>query len=333
MKSKPIPGLDILKFANALLIVAVHCEAFLHLNYFTSAITPLLNCAVPTFFVISAYLVFRKISSSTPPETFKDNIGKLRHFTNRLCILYLFWFIAELPLVIHNRHYSTMSMKELLVHIPTDILFASTFHGAWFLSALVIGVWTTWALGKLILRKKVLLFIITFVVTYYSYYGCDIHDSLNMPWQWYYNHIGNPQNSFPVSLLWISLGYIIATDNHNYITKSSPIGNIILAFLFYMITACGIDLRFIVVYLIFILALSWRGEYKSWYMILRQSSILIYFLHFIFIAAFRVIFPNNLIFQYSLILYAMVITLCFISSALMIKMSKKKYFSWLRFSY
>ena len=68
--SSLIPGLDILKFAMALLVVAIHAEAVNDISGVYEVTLPLIGCAVPVFFVISAYLVFRKIrvgSSVTPP--------------------------------------------------------------------------------------------------------------------------------------------------------------------------------------------------------------------------------------------------------------------------
>lgn len=66
--SSLIPGLDILKFVMALLVVAIHAEAVNGINGVYEVASPLISCAVPVFFVISAYLVFRKIrvGSVTP---------------------------------------------------------------------------------------------------------------------------------------------------------------------------------------------------------------------------------------------------------------------------
>ena len=68
--SSLIPGLDILKFAMALLVVAIHAEAVNDISGIYEVTLPLISCAVPVFFVISAYLVFRKIrvESVTPPS-------------------------------------------------------------------------------------------------------------------------------------------------------------------------------------------------------------------------------------------------------------------------
>lgn len=79
--SSLIPGLDILKFVMALLVVAIHAEAVNGISGVYEVASPLISCAVPVFFVISAYLVFRKIrvGSVTPPlsksHSFYQKVG------------------------------------------------------------------------------------------------------------------------------------------------------------------------------------------------------------------------------------------------------------------
>ena len=63
-KRKVILGLDILKFIMALLIVAVHSEAVNEIPIVYEVTNPIISSAVPMFFVISAFLLFRKIRQS-----------------------------------------------------------------------------------------------------------------------------------------------------------------------------------------------------------------------------------------------------------------------------
>ena len=81
--SSLIPGLDILKFVMALLVVAIHAEAVNDISGFYEVTSPMIGCAVPVFFVISAYLVFRKIRarSITPPLRPSENLDFLLFIT------------------------------------------------------------------------------------------------------------------------------------------------------------------------------------------------------------------------------------------------------------
>lgn len=91
--SSLIPGLDILKFVMALLVVAIHAEAVNDISGFYEVTSPMIGCAVPVFFVISAYLVFRKIRarSITPPIVVLSILPK-----GWLCFMLFGWWFNYL---------------------------------------------------------------------------------------------------------------------------------------------------------------------------------------------------------------------------------------------
>lgn len=155
-----IPGLDILKFIMSLLIVAVHSEAVNDIPIVYEVTNPIINSAVPMFFVVSAFLLFRKMRQSQ--LTFHQERGIMLHFTWRLILLYVFWMVVQLPLVIHTRHYLSMSFFEFIYNFLLDIAFRSTFHGAWFFSALVVGTWLIYLLAKCLRIKR------------YGFYPCSL---------------------------------------------------------------------------------------------------------------------------------------------------------------
>jgi peptidoglycan/LPS O-acetylase OafA/YrhL len=72
--------LDLTKFILSFLIVAIHTSLFPHILY------PWLRVAVPLFFVISSFLLFSKINSSTSVDKRKI----VRKFIVRQIKLYLF---------------------------------------------------------------------------------------------------------------------------------------------------------------------------------------------------------------------------------------------------
>lgn len=57
------PGLDIIKYIMAILIVAAHCSLFVENERLYDVFAHVTETAVPTFFAISAYLTFSKIVS------------------------------------------------------------------------------------------------------------------------------------------------------------------------------------------------------------------------------------------------------------------------------
>lgn len=323
-----IPGLDVLKFIMSLFVVAIHSEAINEHRLAYEVLSPLIACAVPAFFVISSYLVFRKIrlENNTPPY------GILIHFTKRLALLYAFWMVVQLPLVLHTRHYLDMSLLSFIYNFILDITLRSTFHGAWFLSALVVGVWIIYMMSKVLSDK--LIWIVPFILAMYVYHACRLPVEYQEWWNWYQIHIVNPQNSFPVSLLWISLGYVMANPKAKRILGAMQFWYLAVCFVIaWAITVMGIDLRVFMVTSLFVISFNWKTEYKKVYKIMRQSSILIFILHFVFIGIFRIIFPHVESLQHGLVLYVTLVVLCLLASWVILKLKDYKFFSWLKYSY
>lgn len=84
---------------------------------------------------------------------------------------------------------------------------------------------------------------------------------------------------------------------------------------------------------LFILSFNWNISYKPIHKYMRQSSILIYITHFIFIVLFRHLFPKIEILQHGIILYIILIILCLLTSFIILRLKEYKIFSWLKYSY
>lgn len=327
---KVIPGLDVLKFSMALLIVAIHSEAVNNIPIIYEALNPIIMSAVPMFFVVSSFLLFRKMRQDQ--LTFKQERGILLHFTWRLFLLYIFWMVVQFPLVIHTRQYLNMDFLELIYNFLFDIAFRSTFHGAWFFSALIVGTWLIYFSSKILKDKTI--WILPLFIALYTYHADELPSYYQVVWLWYHEHVINPQNSFFVALFWISIGFILAKPTtikkieelrSNYI-----MGGFCVAWILSIVL---IDLRIFMVLSLFVFFYNWRLENKPIYKMMRQSSILIFTLHFIFIGIFRVLFPNIDLLQHGLILYLVLIILCLLSSLTILKLKNYKAFSWLKYSF
>lgn len=330
IKRKVIPGLDILKFIMALLIVAIHSEAVNDFPIVYEVTNPVIMSAVPMFFVISAFLLFRKIRQSQLSG--QQERGILLHFTWRLFLLYSFWMVVQFPLVIHTRHYLSMSFIEFIYNFLLDIAFRSTFHGAWFFSALVVGTWLIYFASKMLKDKTI--WILPLFVALYIYHADELSVQYKTFWFWYQENVINPQNSFLVSLFWISAGFILA--NPDIIEKIENLRNsYVMGGLFgiaWLLSIMLLDLRVIMVLPLFVLFYNWNLESKPVYKIMRQSSILIFTLHFIFIGIFRMACPNVELLQHGFFLYVILVLLCLLSSLVILKLKDYKIFSWLKYS-
>lgn len=148
-------------------------------------------------------------------------------------------------------------------------------------------------------------------------------------------NIVNPQNSFLVSLFWISVGFVLA--NPAFVAKIENLrNNFIMWGLFciaWMLSIIFLDLRVFMVLPLFVLFYNWNLESKPIYKMMRQSSILIFTLHFIFIGIFRMVCPNVELLQHGFFLYVILVVLCLLSSVVILKLKDYKIFSWLKYSY
>lgn len=92
---------DLLKFIMALLIVAIHTNAF-YGPWFCTWFQPVVYIAVPVFFVLSSMFYFIKVR-----KNISDRFSILKQYVKRIGILYCFWFFINIPFIQNNHHYFT----------------------------------------------------------------------------------------------------------------------------------------------------------------------------------------------------------------------------------
>lgn len=201
---KIISGLDVMKFIMAFLIVDIHVQGYLitppiFQNY---VIHPIESLAVPTFFVISSFLFFRKARYE------ECQMNLVLHFMKRLCILYLFWCVIWSPIIYLQKEYFHPFTIWVPLYIIRDFFFGNMFDASWFLGALLVGVPMVWGLSRLF-KKDVLVILLPLLVYLYLYYAKELPSEWAVLYDWY-NDFKSPNLSFPGGLLWITLGYVMA---------------------------------------------------------------------------------------------------------------------------
>lgn len=151
-------GLDLLKFILANLIIILHCGPLKDVSevghfYLEKGLTRL---AVPMFFCISGFLVFRKIDVE---HLDMKNLWKAikRPFT-----LYVVWTIMYMPLIIPNfmtEKYAGMSiLKKIIIFIRRFCLIGS-WTPLWFFLGLCTATVVICVLLKMKLHPKMILLI------------------------------------------------------------------------------------------------------------------------------------------------------------------------------
>ena len=124
------PGLDLVKFVMAILIVAIHTSLFIEKPWLYSIISTINGFAVPTFFVVSSFILFSKINDKKGVE--RKSIFKSAW--KRQIIFYLVWYVLMLPMT-YLTFFKIANWKEILY----AFVFNSTFSGYWFIKSLIIN--------------------------------------------------------------------------------------------------------------------------------------------------------------------------------------------------
>lgn len=167
---------DILKYILAMLVVSAHCGLFEErcaLYEFYSHVT---ECAVPTFFSLSAYLFYSRIQNNE-----NGNREILMHVMKRLSILYIIWIVLMLPISIPE-FFMKATWKELLYAIP----FRSSFGGYWFIKALVINTALVYLFRKHLWVCSILSTIVYLFFAYDYMYG-NISDKIHPYYTFFYH--------------------------------------------------------------------------------------------------------------------------------------------------
>ena len=323
-------GLDVLKFVMAIFIVNIHLSPFMYApDWLRSIVDTISALSVPTFFIISSFLFFRKI----PNEKF--GYGKqLFHFCKRLIILYLFWCIVWSPVVYLQKEYLHDFNILSIILLVKDFFFGSVFDASWFLGALLVGVPFVYMLTCCL--KIRLFWIIPVCVYVFMALAPNMYPDV---WQtvngWYTDHVckGGMWLSFPSGLVYISLGYFLSRQyviNVFSQWRSSHLW--IITFISMVVLDRYVPLLEPIASstLIFVAAYTWQlPQRPTLYKRLRTYSILFYVIHDCFKKIPKQLFGM----QNGPVLFLITIAFCFLASELIIRLKDLKGFRWLKYAY
>ena len=282
---------------------------------------------MPTFFVISSFLFFRKARYA------ECSSGLVLHFVKRLAILYGFWCLAWSPIIYIQKEYFHPVTPFAPLLILRDFFFGSMFDASWFLGALLVGVSLVWYLSRW-LRRDALVMIVPLLFYLYLQYVRQLPEAWHGFYDWY-NAFELPQLSFMAGLIWIAVGYVMA--NRRVQAWMEGIQNgwawmmVLLCFIWktycpvipVLPTVCCIVS-------IFVAAYTWcLPEHPQLYRRFRTYSILFYVIH----DCFKKI-PKQLFgWENGPVLFIVTLAFCFLTSEFVIRMKDVKGFGWLRYAY
>lgn len=318
MEKKYYPGLDLLKFVMALTIVSLHFELFKEVPVLYDMIMPWKNVAVPVFFIVSSFLLFNKLLSSNER---KEENKIIIYFLKRIGILYLFWFVVMIRATVYKWDWDLhFSFFEFVI----QFFLSSTFTGSWFLAALSINIVLVWYIRRYTSERIVA--IIAIMLYLYNNYAPLMPVPLDSIFCWYENlPTVTPQTSFPGTMLFVYAGLLLS--HYKVSAKYASYKNVWLIAAFAVLYILSLNQyfypigRLLAAMVLFIACCNVKTT-KS-FVLLRQSSIFIFFIHFALLGRFHYGTVINFIF-------ACVIS--FILAVIVIWLKGKRGFKWLKYS-
>ena len=155
-KKKQYCGLDLLKFIMAVLVAARHMiQVFYPAESRWRVLIGswLSNLAVPIFFIIAGFLLFRKI----PETNKKSGWSVVGRYVWRIVKMYLIWCVLYWPIDIYNWYHGTATIKETIKAYIHSFFVSSTIAQLWYLPALALAVLIVWICYRIGLKIWLLL--------------------------------------------------------------------------------------------------------------------------------------------------------------------------------
>lgn len=177
---------------------------------------PWVRIMVPLFFVYSSYFFFVKWEGDASiKQTYFP-------FFKRQCILYLVWAGILAPFWISSVKIHRATITKDMVVLIWKFFFQGIFPVAWFIIALVIGVFIVCILSKAFNNRNIFLLCLipyTVCVLSYAYRGIFPKDSLFLRVA-INGYPGSLNLSFFVGLVYIAMGKIIAENSFTGLSNS-----------------------------------------------------------------------------------------------------------------
>lgn len=336
---------DILKLVLAFFIVGIHSTRA------GMILRPVFRLAVPLFFIISSYLFFLKQCTLS---SWRERYKGLKKYAKRILLLYLFWFLLLFPFTIYYREWYVDFCPDKLITIARSFFFGSTFVASWFLMASLVGVTIVWLLSSLKVKNSVILAI--GIVIYMlcclvsNYYNLLSHcPSFVKAYTCYTDIFTQPFNSFPCSILFVGIGKILAEK------ELSPSNKLLWIVLFFSMVLLYVELYITQHYFkayyddcflllpvacacIFML-IGQSSPRKTGYdtIKLRTYSTIIYCCHGTLLSIMNSVLNFIKMNEINCIIqFAMFFITIFLSIAiceLLMRLERRRYFGWLRYSH
>lgn len=343
-KNKKFAAIDLGKFICALLVIATHVNPFIDVNGAAAFILGNVysRLIVPFFCITGGYLCFRKTN-----ENFYKSDGPI-NYAMKLIKLYVIWVAIYLPVIITNIAFSQFSLSAIILNLQQ--MFIKGYDQLWYLMATSISVL---AIGFLLKKKVKIETIVAIFGVFYLFGSCgDVYYGitkdipvLNKVISLYLTGFANTRNL--EAPLFIAVGALFAYRKiiiKNWIAIVGLIVSLALMLVeVYWVKNNGwaYDWNLCLVkptagFFIFYIVSRINAKPNKLTATFRTSSSLIYFMHMWFksfaliaVGAFVRLFDKNFAFH-STLLFFVVTVITLYATFIIMDLSKRKHFKWLK---
>lgn len=332
---------DLAKFIMSMVVVAIHAHPLGEFHYL---IYPWARIAVPTFFIISGYLFFKKYNVQNSDS---DKYVQLKKFCIRNLKLYLFWFIVLAPITFYTKHYFTDGIWKGGLRLFNDFWFSYTFRMSWYIMALILGVVIVCLLTS-IPYGNILTFVVGIILNGICCMLSNYEEVFVGLSHIFKDYPGDFFLSFPVGILWIFIGKYFSEHNFSkwktsYIWSGFLVSCFLLVCEQKIIYLLGVpqynDCYFLlwpVCSFMFLLLLRSKISLKN-PKLLREASTVVYCMHGSLLLCVR-FFMNKIGISYevlpgSLLCFLFVYVSCFCTTIVIHFVVSKGKLKWLKYAY
>ena len=293
-KRVTFPGLDVVKFLMAFLVVEVHTRPF--------GISPLvqgMDCvAVPFFFIASAFLCFRGMGATDFVDRRGSACKRVWNTTKKLFRLYLMWTVAFIPITVFGYAMSGVGpAKAAVSFIRGTLLVGENIYSwpLWYLLASAVAFFLVCVLLRGgVPPRRILVVAAAFALLGFAM-SCT-HEWDGAP-AWlaggldlYFRAFGNVRNGLFEGFFYVALGMCLGMSWERAIAVR-PLASVVVSvfgLLGCVLVSPDAHLPFCALFALglFLLAVHRCGEGAGQHVLLRNASTGIYLTHMIFVVVF-----------------------------------------------
>lgn len=343
---KQYNGLDVVKFFLAVLVAQRHVVQIFFgadskwrilLNNWLS------NLAVPVFFIIAGFFLFRKLDGPKAGNR-KQNSHIVFRYCGRILKMYLIWSVLYLPVDWYNWYHGERIVKDGILSWLHSFLVCSTIPQLWYLPALALACFLVWfAYDSGMKQWQILMAGACFLALGYLadnwYYNQRFPAVVQELLAGYRSWFVTPRNGIFYGVFYVALGLHFAKSG-----RRLPVWSAVIGFLFFLwcmyqevmkISDAGSNTNFVLfaapaAYCLFTAASGVDWKNRKLYGRLRGMSEWIYLAHFYFFYFLTWLRPWNPVPFTSKTVTVMMIAPVLLFAWCMVRLSEAKGGKWLK---